>query len=283
MGKIAIVTDSTADMSREKAEELDIKVAPLSVNFGDQSFLDGIEIFPEEFYKKLRATDRLPTTSQVSVGGVVEIYKELAASYDKIISIHISDKLSGTYQAAVLAAQEFSNIDIIPVNSKTVTISLAFQVRMAAEEARKGSSKEEILKRLEKAQQNQRIYFSVKTLEFLEKGGRIGKAQALLGTLLNIKPILTVDQEGYVAPLEKIRGQKKVYQRLAELYGEFIEQHGPNCFQAILHAAAEEEAESLKDLIEEKFGPQNIEIEQLGPVVGTHTGPGAIGIVLTPR
>ncbi len=283
MGKIAIVTDSTADLTKQTAEEYDITVAPLSVNFGDQSFLDGIEISPEKFYEKLKTSDRLPTTSQVSVGGFVEIYKDLAQKFDTIISIHISDKLSGTYQAAVLAAKEFSDVEIVPVNSKTVTTSLAFQVRMAVEEARKGSSKEEILKKLEKTQENQRIYFSVKTLEFLEKGGRIGKAQALVGTLLNIKPILTVDREGYVSPLEKIRGHKKVLQRLAELYGKFIEEHGPNCFQAILHAAAEEEAKGLKKTIEEKFGPQNIEISQLGPVVGTHTGPGAIGIILTPR
>ncbi len=283
MGKIAIVTDSTADLTKQMAEEYDITVAPLSVNFGDKSFLDGIEISPEEFYKKLRSSDRLPTTSQVSVGNFVELYKKLAEKVDTIISIHISDKLSGTYQAAVLAAKEISEAEIVPVNSKTVTTSLSFQVRMAAEEARKGSSKEEILKRLEKAQEQQKIFFSVKTLEFLEKGGRIGKAQALLGTLLNIKPILTVDREGYVAPLEKIRGHKKVLQKLAAFYGEFIDEHGPNCFQAILHAAAEEEAKGLKAAIEEKFGPQNIEISQLGPVVGTHTGPGAIGVVLTPR
>jgi len=281
--KIAIVTDSTADMSNRMAAEHDITVAPLSVNFGDQSFLDGIEISAEEFYKKLQDSDALPTTSQVSVGAFVEIYKDLAEQVDTIISIHISEKLSGTYQAAVLAAQEFSDVEIVPVNSKSVTTSLAFQVRLAAEEIRRGSGKEEILKRLERAQEQQKIYFSVRTLEYLEKGGRIGKAQALLGTLLNIKPVLTVDDEGYVAPFEKIRGYKRVIKRLAELYGEFIEKHGPNCFQAIMHAAAEDEARNLKAIIEEKYGPQNLEINQLGPVVGTHTGPGAMGLILTPR
>ncbi len=283
MEKIAIVTDSTADMSNRMAAEHDITVAPLSVNFGDQSFLDGIEISAEEFYKKLQDSDALPTTSQVSVGAFVEIYKDLAEQVDTIISIHISEKLSGTYQAAVLAAQEFSDVEIVPVNSKSVTTSLAFQVRLAAEEIRRGSGKEEILKRLERAQEQQKIYFSVRTLEYLEKGGRIGKAQALLGTLLNIKPVLTVDDEGYVAPFEKIRGYKRVIKRLAELYGEFIEKHGPNCFQAIMHAAAEDEARNLKAIIEEKYGPQNLEINQLGPVVGTHTGPGAMGLILTPR
>lgn len=283
MGKIAIVTDSTADMTARMAAEYDITVAPLSVNFGDQSFLDGIEISAEEFYKKLQSSEVLPTTSQVSVGSFVEIYKNLSEKADTIISIHISEKLSGTYQAAVLAAQEFSDVDIVPVNSKTVTTSLAFLVRLAAEEVRRGSGKEEILKRLEKAQENQKIYFSVRTLEYLEKGGRIGKAQALVGTLLNIKPVLTVDKEGSVAPFEKIRGHKRVVKRLAELYGEFIEKHGPNCFQAIMHAAAEDEALGLKAVIEEKYGPQNLEISQLGPVVGTHTGPGAMGLVLTPR
>ncbi len=280
---IAIVTDSTADLDLKYAEENDVTVVPLTVNFGDKSYLDGVDLTTDEFFRKLTESEKLPTTSQVSVGAFEKTYKELAEKYDTIISIHISAELSGTYQAAVIASEEIEGADITPVNSCSVSFGLGFLVKIAVEALKKGANKDQILARLEQAKNRQKIYFSVGTLEYLEKGGRIGKAQALLGTLLSVKPVLTLSLEGIVTPFEKIRGKHKVKKRLEELLSSYIADEGADCYKCIVHSVNEEEALEFKDMLEKKYGFNDMEVGQLGPVVGTHVGPGVLGLALTPR
>lgn len=284
MGKIHLFTDSTADIDPEFIANSGINVVPLSVNFGDESFLDGVEITKEVFFEKLQTVDKLPTTSQVSVGAFVKSFNaENIQAGDSIISLHISQKLSGTYQACVLASKDIEGVKIYPIDSKTTSIGLGFLLRIAKNTLEQGASAEETVAKVQEAIEKQAIYFSVGTLEYLQKGGRIGKAQALVGGLLNIKPLLHLDQEGAVAPFDKIRGKKKVLKRLEDLLSEYLAEHGKDCYCGLIYGINKSEVMELKQNLAEKFGLDNIIVSQLGPVIGTHVGPQVIGIAMTPR
>ena len=193
MSKICIVTDSTADLTPAQAEGLGVTVRPLSVVFGDKVYLDGIDIRPETFYSMLASSNTLPTTSQPSPGEFVEVYERLfSEGCDTIISIHLSAGLSGTSQAAQQAAEHLGK-DIRVVDSRSISVGVGVQVMAAAEAVKAGKSVEEVLEAIEVSRQNHEVLFTLNTLEYLAKGGRIGKAKSLLGSLLNIKPIIRVD------------------------------------------------------------------------------------------
>lgn len=282
MPKVLIVTDSTADIPFSVRETLNIEVVPLKIHFGDETYLDAVTIQSDEFYQKLSQSKVLPTTSQPSPLDFVEMYKRLLKEGDtEVISIHLSAALSGTYQSASLAK---SLVDegrkITLVDSKSASYGLGMMVVAAAEAAKEGKSGEEILNLIHELRESSRIYFIVDTLEYLYRGGRIGKASALIGSLLNIKPILTIDDSGEVAPVDKVRGQKKAMGRIVELLQQDFT-GGPIEVMAA-HSNSLSAAEELCALVKERFEVSSLSFTNLGPVIGTHVGPGTIAVIVNP-
>lgn len=282
MGRIRIVTDSTADIPQSVREELDIAMVPLKVHFGNEAYLDGVTIQSAEFYEKLTHASALPTTSQPSPVDFVEVYKKLLEEPDtEIISIHLSAAMSGTYQSALLAKSLLDSGEAVtPIDSRSASYGIGLLAVEAAKAAREGASREEIVGLIERLRSRTSIYFLVSSLEFLQKGGRIGKASALFGTLLNIKPILTVDSEGEVAAVDKVRGQRKAMSRIAELMQK--EFAGRPIDVIVAHAGAPEAAEELGALVKERFQVRKYGVTEIGPVIGTHTGPGTSAVFVLP-
>ncbi|HHX76986.1 MAG TPA: DegV family protein [Firmicutes bacterium] len=275
---VRIVTDSTSDLPREFVEELDIKIVPLNVHFGEETFLDWVELKPEDFFAKLRQSDIMPRTSQPSPGDFVTAYKEVAGTGDSIISIHISDKLSGTCQSAYMARDMLKDYDIEVINSKITAMALGYVVIEAARAAKAGKSKEEILEIINKNLEVMHIFFLVDTLEYLQKNGRIGKASAFLGGMLNVKPILSLN-DGVVVPVEKVRGKTRARKRLVELLKERIPA-GKAIKGTIVHGDALEEAEELAEALKEEFEIKELIITMIGSIIGSHTGPGLLGLLI---
>lgn len=278
--KVKVVTDSTADIAESVREELDIAMVPLKVHLEGETFLDGITLHPQEFYKRLKQADELSTTSQPSPNEFAKAYREVAGDgKHDIISIHLSAALSGTYQSAVLAKSMLEDeLHIEVVDGKKASYATGMIVVAVAEAAKAGKNLEECRALAERLIKEMRVYFMVDTLHYLQKGGRIGKASALLGALLNIKPILKLDEEGEVAPEEKVRGKKKA---MARIYSKFQEYAGDDPVRVgLLHADAESEAASVEQTLKERLNISRLHIAELGPVIGTHAGPGTIGIAV---
>lgn len=279
---IVLVTDSTADIPADVRERLGIEMVPLGVHFGDDSYLDNISLQPSQFYEKLQASSALPKTSQPSPADYYEVFKRHVDAGRQVISIHLSSALSGTYQSAVLAQSMLEGEgDVTVVDSRSASYGYGLLVVEAAEMARRGASRDEILARVEQLRRETRLYFLVDTLEYLHKGGRIGRASAMFGTLLNIKPILTIDDEGYVNALDKARGQKRAYARIVELLeADFA--NGPVDMAAVVTPGRTEMAEELIGILRERFQIRKFTRSEIGPVIGTHAGPGTVGIFFTP-
>ncbi|WP_066635382.1 DegV family protein [Desulfolucanica intricata] len=278
MSGIHIVTDSTSDIPAEILKQYDnITVVPLKVMFGQEVFRDGVDLSPAEFYRRLTATKEIPRTSQPSPGEFLEVYQKLADQEQQIISIHLSSHLSGTVQSARTAGSILNYQDIEIIDSLSASMGIGLIVLAAANAAKNGHSYKEIIDLVIKIRNNLKIYFLVDSLEYLQKGGRIGKARAFLGTLLNIKPILRVN-EGIVHPYEKIRGKAKALNRLIEITSHEITP-GTSVECCILHAAEPKGANRLKDMLLEKFPGINVIFADVGPVIGTHVGPGTLGII----
>lgn len=278
MAKIKIVTDSSSDLSAEVKEKYGIEAVPLKILFGDEMYLDGVDLTPTEFYEKMVNSNVLPATSQPSPGDFVEVYKRLGEEADSIISIHISSKQSGTYQSAMLAKEMLPDLDIEVIDSKATCLTMGLMVLAAAEAVQQGKSKQEIVEMVKRLadQDNTRVIFVVESLEYLQKNGRIGKASAFLGTMLNIKPILTYE-DGVVAPAEKVRGKGKALDRQIAM----IEEYGGNPKNlkiALSHGARPEEFEKVKQKIKETYGVDEIIEGEIGPVTGSHAGPGLIAV-----
>jgi DegV family protein with EDD domain len=282
MGKIRIVTDSTADIPLAVREELGIIMVPLKVHFANDTFLDSLTIQSDEFYEKLVQSPVLPTTSQPSPVDFLEIYKTLLVEPGvEIISIHLSAAMSGTYQSAVLAKSLLDQPEQLTiVDSKSASYGIGMLAVRAARAAQEGKTVEEILELVESIRQQTKLYFAVGTLEFLQKGGRIGKASALFGALLNIKPILTIDAEGEVAPIDKVRGQKKAMNRIVELIKQDYE--GKPLDIMVAHGKAPELADELGGMVKEHFDVKRYGITSVGPVIGTHVGPGVTAVFVCP-
>jgi len=283
MGTIRIVTDSTADIPQEIRQELGIEMVPLKVHFGNETYEDGVTIHPKQFYSKLSESQELPTTSQPSPVDFLELYRKLAAEPDThIISIHLSSAFSGTYQSALLAKslmEDKANITV--VDSKSASYGIGMLVVAAAEAARAGKTADECLEIVRRLRKETKLYFLVDTLEYLQKGGRIGKASAVLGSLLNIKPILTIDDEGVVAPVDKVRGQKKAMARIIELLNEQV--RADRVRLIVAHSNAEQTAKELASMLERQFHSDGVLYTEIGPVIGTHVGPGTVAAFVCPE
>ncbi|MFC6227093.1 DegV family protein [Paenibacillus allorhizosphaerae] len=281
MSQVRIVTDSTADIPQELREKYGIEMVPLKVIFGSESYRDGVDMGPDEFYAKLVASNVLPTTSQPSPVDFLDTFKKLAEAGDgPVISLQLSSAVSGTYQSALLAKTMIDDLDVTVVDSKSASYGIGLIAVEAAQAARQGKSKEEILALIAQLRKEMRLYFLVDTLEYLQKGGRIGKAAALVGSLLNIKPILSLSDEGEVYSVEKVRGQKKAMNRILELLKQDLS--GRPIQLSIAYTTGRETADELCSLISEHFEVVSVHYTHIGPVIGTHVGPGTVAAFAAP-
>jgi DegV family protein with EDD domain len=279
MSRIAIVTDSTAYIPKDLVEKYEIAVAPQISIWGETTYLDGIDIQPSEFYERLKTAKVMPTTSQATVAYFHKIFEPLAAEGRPIITITISEKLSGTLQSARQAKEMLPGATIELIDSGSAAMECGFQVLAAARAAEAGKSFEEVVALTQKAKDHTGVYFVVDTLEFLHRGGRIGGAQRLIGTALSMKPILVV-ANGQIEPFETVRTKKKAFERLLDIIeGEVSGK--PNLRLASLHAAAEEDAHYLLEEASKRLNPIERVISEVSPVVGTHVGPGTVGLAFS--
>ncbi len=276
MTKIKIVTDSTSDLSTLEIQDYDIHVVPLSISIEGENYLDRVDITPSEFMQKMKNSKELPKSSQPSAGSFVELYDELGKDGSQILSIHMTGKMSGTVRSAQSAAQ-LSESDVTVVDSLFISKGLAFQVVEAAKMSKQGYSLEEILKRIEEIRSSTKLYVVVDTLENLVKGGRIGKGKAFLGSLLNIKPIASLEGAEY-NPVTKVRSHSQVVKFLGK---QLLEDSAGKTLKAVglCHADGLELAKSMKDKVKQETGFDDFQIEETTPIISTHTGPGAIGFV----
>jgi len=270
---VKIVTDSVSDIPSDLAKSLDITMVPLTVNFGVESFLDGVEITPKEFFEKIETAPSLPTTAAPSIGAFTEVYKDLTGKGHEVVSLHVSGKLSATLSSATQAAAELGNEHISVVDTQAVSAMEALIVTAAARVAIAGGSVEEVIEKAKSSIGKTAVYVVLDTLEYLQKGGRIGRAAALMGGLLSIKPILTLN-DGEVHPHEKVRTRAKALARIIEI----VQSGGPYEEITVMHASAEDEAEYLTSVLEPMCSDLPILSSQIGPVVGTHAGPGSVAV-----
>lgn len=281
MSKIAIVTDSTAYIPKDLEAEFKIHIAPLQLIWGEEQFRDGVDIQPVQFYEKLQTAEVMPSTSQATPGTFKEIYKELASQGYEIFSIHISSKLSGTIDSALQAKAmlDLQDKDIEIFDSETSGMALGFQVLAVARAVANGASLKDCVKLAEKARGKTGVLFAVKTLEFLHRGGRIGGAQAFLGTMLNLKPILEV-RNGKIEAAGKVRTMNKATDKVIEIMKSKIGDQTPIRL-AVQHANAYEEAKAFEQKLINSLPKDDIAeivIADVSPVIGTHTGPGVVGV-----
>jgi DegV family protein with EDD domain len=276
MNKIKIVTDSTLDLSTEVIENLDIVVVPLTVTINGKTYLDRVDLNPVEFIKLMNKSEELPKSSQPSTGAFLQVYDQLGAEGYEVLSIHMSGKMSGTVRSAECAAQ-MTNTKVTVVDSKFISKALSFQVKEASTLAMKGKSVEEILERLETICNHTKLYVMVDTLENLVKGGRIGKGKAFIGSLLNIKPIASLEGAEYT-PVTKVRSHSQVVKFLVKQFAEDISGRTIRGV-GIAHAGAYELAIRIKDSIYELTGYNDVEIDYTNPTIITHTGAGAIALM----
>ena len=274
--KIAVVTDSTAYIPDELVKKHQIHVVPLSVVFGDESYREGIDITTEQFYEKVKNEKDLPTTSQPAIGTFIETFEKLAENHDAIISIHLSSKFSGTFEAAKSAGEMVKNVKVYPYDSELSTMPQGFYAITASEMARAGKTPDEIIEKLDEMKSKTRAYFMVDDLSHLQRGGRLNSAQKIVGSLLNIKPILHI-VDGVIVPFEKIRTQKKAISRIMGM----LEEDAANdkvTRVVFIHANREADAKRLRDQFAEKYPEIETVISYFGPVIGTHLGEGALGV-----
>ena len=271
----AIVVDSTADFPEAPERFPNWRVVPLYVRFGDESFRDYVELSPEQFYARLREAPETPSTSQPTPGDFLTVYEELAR-YERILSIHIAGKLSGTIESARAAARELGGERVRTIDSESASAAIAMLGLAIQRRLERGTSDEEVDALVERYRREARLLFTVDTLEYLARGGRIGRARAWAGELLNIKPILSIE-DGEVLPVKRVRGNRKAFLEFASRFESSTVDRASLCV-GIAHAEAPEKAEALRKLVRDKRPAAEIEIvTTLGPVVGTHAGPGTVG------
>lgn len=276
MAGIGIVTDSTAYLDDDYVREHDIKVVPLKVIMGEVSYREGVDITHEEFYRRLQETGVFPTTSQPSAGEFLEAYREMAQRYDALISIHISAGISGTCESARSAAMDMGDFPIRIIDSRFTSIQLSMFIDEVVRGRKEGKSLEELVAMVEEKIGNSSLFFMVATLEYLHRGGRIGGAQAFMGSMLRIKPILYID--GTIDALEKVRGAGKALDRLVEVAAERA--GGRRVKVGLTHVRDEGRMFELKEKAKKALNcdPEEIRWNETGPVIGSHVGPGTVGV-----
>ena len=269
---VAVVVDSTADIPKHLREELNISVVPLTILFGKEAFLDGVELSNDQFYSRLVEGNIHPTTSQPSPGAFVEVYENLAQDHEGIISIHLSGHLSGTVRSAQQAIEMGPNVPIRVIDSGSVSMGIGFLGIEAARMAQAGKSLDEIATHIESLTPKIRLWAVLDTLKYLERGGRIGRTRAFLGTLLNVKPMIQI--RGEVLPSEQVRTHKKAIARMVDLASA----EAPYRQLAVLYSTGEHYAEELANQLAAIHPRDQIIVSQLTGVIGVHGGPGVVGV-----
>ncbi|HEY3059427.1 MAG TPA: DegV family protein [Chloroflexota bacterium] len=272
---IAVVTDSTADLPQALVERYQPVMVPLVVNWDGQTFRDKIDLTTADFYRRLRSTRSLPKTGAPSMAAFETVYRDLLKEHDGVVSVNLAAKLSATYDVARRAAESVDPARVQVVDSGSVSIGISWLVELAARLAEEGKELAEIVQQVEEARPRLRILALVETLEFLQRGGRIGRAAALAGTLLSVKPILSV-RDGEVAPVERVRTMNSALRRLVEL----VVAMGPVERIGVIDGDAGPNAAEAARQLQEKFAELTIDRGELGPVVGTHGGPGLVGVAV---
>jgi len=276
MSDYAIVTDSLASLPQELIDRYQIIVVPQVLIWGEEEFLDGVDITPTEFYTRLRTDPVMPTTSQATVASFKSIFEPLVSQGKEILTIVGSSKLTATLNSAEQAKGLFPDAKIEILDSMGVAMALGFQVLAAARAREAGSSFDEAVTTAKKAKEQSGVLFVVETLEYLHRGGRIGGASRLLGTALNLKPLLEL-QEGRVEPVERIRTKAKAHNRLVEVIVERLKDK-PEVRLSTLHADAEVDAHALMEAATKQLDPIETVYSEVTPVIGTHAGPGTVGL-----
>jgi DegV family protein with EDD domain len=277
-----IVSDSAVDLPEEMFVQLGIERIPLLITFGTEALRSGIDIQAEEFYRRLVANrDNLPTTSQPSVGEFVDLYRRVGQTDKDIISVHISTGLSGTLNAATQAAKQCPELNITLINTKTLSAAEGFQVVAVAQAIRRGYSVEQIVKRAQDVGNQTDIFFTLDTLHYLQKGGRIGRVQAMAGALLNLKPVITVDKgPGTYITEGKGRSMSQSIALIADQVYEKMKNRP--AWVHVLHTNSPDQAQALHELILTRMPKASLTRGQIVPVLGVHTGPGCVGAVCGP-
>lgn len=274
--KVAIVTDSTCNLPPETLEKYDIHVIPQILNWGGQSLQDGVDITTEDFYDRLATSSELPTTSQPSPGQFHEFFSEVAESADSIVGLFVSENLSGTLASAHAAKAMMDDYPLEIVDSKSASLGLGLLAMSAGRAAQAGMSAPEIAAQARAEVPTLRVLFVVDTLEYLHKGGRIGGAQRLMGSLLSIKPVLHIE-DGRIEPMASVRTKKKAVKHMTDAFS--AEVAGKSRVHAgVIHARAPEAAAELAQWVQETANPDELVVAELSPVIGTHVGPGTVGM-----
>jgi DegV family protein with EDD domain len=273
--KTAVVTDSTAYIPKEIRDNWNIHMIPLNVIFGNEVYQEEVDITAEQFYQEVKEKE-LPTTSQPPIGEFVELFERLAKEYDAVISIHLSSGISGTFAGAVTASTMVEKIKVYPFDSEVSCMPQGLYAIEAAKMALNGEEADKIMSRLQELKTTARAYFMADDLSHLQRGGRLSSAQAIIGSLLQVKPLLHFENK-VIVPFEKIRTRKKAMKRIVDLLGEDAAS-GETYQAAIIHANREEEAHEWKSELETLYPNVEFTMSYFGPVIGTHLGEGAMGL-----
>src|SRR6059058_1748608 len=266
----AVVTDSTADLPGEWRKRYGIEVVPLKVLFGHETFRDGVDMTSDQFFTRLAASSSLPTTSAPSPGEFAEVYRRLAKDHDGCISIHIGARLSATAEAARVGAEAVEGFKVKVIDSQSVSMPMAFLCRVAAECASLEDATAAVERRVPKC----RVLALLDTLRYLEMGGRLNRAQAMIGTMLDVKPLLLV-ANAEIKPVDRVRTRSRAISRMVDYFkGDLPVEH-----MAVMHAQAADEAEQIADALRRDLPGREVTVGQIGCVLGTHTGPKALGLV----
>lgn len=279
--KIGIVTDSTADLPQEMVKKYEIEVIPLQVSIGNQSYQDGVDLSPTQFYQQLEQSTAQPTTSQPAPGLFIECYQRLLKKVDAIISIHLTEHLSGTVHTAQMAREMFPKADIRVIDSHSTTMGLGSIVIEAARAAQSGVRFEQLAGKINELRERVNFLVILDTLEFLQRGGRASKLQNFFSSILQIKPLIKL-LHGEVELVAKVRSRQQSIQMLLEEFKARVPLDSQSII-SVMHTAAEKEALRLKLILQETFRNAEVIVNQAGPVLGTHVGPGALALINVPR
>lgn len=277
--KVAIVTDSTVNLPEDLIDQYNLNIVPLNVIWEGVTYKEGIDITTSEFYQRLKTAKELPTTSQPSAGQFHEVYSELAKTHEGIVGVFLSEDLSGTLDSARTAASMMKDYPIEIVDSRVISLALGFLVLASARAAQQNLGISDVADSARRLIGTTRFIFVVETLEYLHRGGRIGGAQRLLGSVLSMKPLLQL-QEGKVMPLESVRSKRKAVNRMLAIAAEDLK-NKKDIRLGVIHAAAKDEADQIQKEATELLNPVEVIQNELSPVIGTHVGPGTVGLSYT--
>jgi DegV family protein with EDD domain len=279
--RIVVVTDSSAYIPKEALGDLNIPVIPLWLHWGDERFRDGVDIDPPAFYRRLRTDKTFPTTSQPSAGEFESFFRQAGAGADAVVGVFISSKLSGTVPNAQAAQAQLPDLTVRIVDSLSTSMGLGFSVLAAARAAAAGQSLDAVVAAAEEMRDRMQVLFAVDTLEYLHRGGRIGGAKRLLGTALNIKPLLYLE-EGLIEPLAQVRTKRKAVAQMLDVAEEQL--NGKRMAQAaVLDVDSPEEGDAIAERVAERFGISPVYRTTVSPAIGTHAGPGTVGLCFCPE